>query len=161
MELSFVFFTLPLWYMMHADTWCMLLCAPFQYFLHINPYNRDILDCDHNISWRCRGLNPGPHTCKACALPLSYIPCVFFFCFPFPSDPWIKEDIRMIHIKLILPILGFTIRIALYFSHVHPSFEPGTSRTLMENDKKLNIFYLSFAHHYITIVGQRRLHCQV
>ena len=24
--------------------------------------------------WRCRGLNPGPHTCKACALPLSYIP---------------------------------------------------------------------------------------
>ena len=23
---------------------------------------------------RCRGLNPGPHTCKACALPLSYIP---------------------------------------------------------------------------------------
>ena len=51
--------------------------CPFQYFLHINPYNRDILDCDHNISWRCRGLNPGPHTCKACALPLSYIPCNF------------------------------------------------------------------------------------
>ena len=25
-------------------------------------------------NWRCRGLNPGPHTCKACALPLSYIP---------------------------------------------------------------------------------------
>ena len=25
-------------------------------------------------SWRCRGSNPGPHTCKACALPLSYIP---------------------------------------------------------------------------------------
>ena len=25
--------------------------------------------------WRCRGSNPGPHTCKACALPLSYIPC--------------------------------------------------------------------------------------
>ena len=24
--------------------------------------------------WRCRGSNPGPHTCKACALPLSYIP---------------------------------------------------------------------------------------
>lgn len=24
--------------------------------------------------WRCRGLNSGPHTCKACALPLSYIP---------------------------------------------------------------------------------------
>ncbi len=27
-----------------------------------------------HISWRCWGLNPGPHTCKACALPLSYIP---------------------------------------------------------------------------------------
>lgn len=26
------------------------------------------------LFWRCRGLNPGPHTCKACALPLSYIP---------------------------------------------------------------------------------------
>lgn len=25
-------------------------------------------------SWRCRGLNPGPHTCEARALPLSYIP---------------------------------------------------------------------------------------
>ena len=24
--------------------------------------------------WRCRGLNSGPHTCEACALPLSYIP---------------------------------------------------------------------------------------
>ena len=24
--------------------------------------------------WRCRGSNPGPHTCEACALPLSYIP---------------------------------------------------------------------------------------
>ena len=30
-------------------------------------------------TWRCRGSNPGPHTCKACALPLSYI-------------PWIVED---------------------------------------------------------------------
>ena len=28
--------------------------------------------------WRCRGLNPGPFTCKANALPLSYIPlCIF------------------------------------------------------------------------------------
>ena len=24
--------------------------------------------------WRCRGLNPGPLTCEASALPLSYIP---------------------------------------------------------------------------------------
>ena len=28
--------------------------------------------------WRCQGLNPGPHTCKACALPLSYIPLHFY-----------------------------------------------------------------------------------
>ena len=27
--------------------------------------------------WRCRGLNSGPHTCEACALPLSYIPSDF------------------------------------------------------------------------------------
>ena len=26
------------------------------------------------MPWRCRGSNPGPHTCEACALPLSYIP---------------------------------------------------------------------------------------
>ena len=26
--------------------------------------------------WRCGGSNPGPFTCKANALPLSYIPCV-------------------------------------------------------------------------------------
>ena len=25
-------------------------------------------------NWRCRGSNPGPFTCKANALPLSYIP---------------------------------------------------------------------------------------
>lgn len=25
-------------------------------------------------AWRCRGLNPGPLTCEASALPLSYIP---------------------------------------------------------------------------------------
>ena len=31
-----------------------------------------------SVSWRCRGSNPGPHTCKACALPLSYIPCASF-----------------------------------------------------------------------------------
>ena len=30
--------------------------------------------------WRCRGLNPGPHTCKACALPLSYIPFPQILC---------------------------------------------------------------------------------
>ena len=29
--------------------------------------------------WRCWGSNPGPHTCKACALPLSYIPCLYIY----------------------------------------------------------------------------------
>ena len=28
----------------------------------------------YNLVWRCRGLNPRPFTCKANALPLSYIP---------------------------------------------------------------------------------------
>ena len=44
-------------------------------------YQGNVVVCCHmpNIlhqksSWRCRGLNPGPHTCKACALPLSYTP---------------------------------------------------------------------------------------
>ena len=27
--------------------------------------------------WRCGGLNPGPFTCKANALPLSYIPIYY------------------------------------------------------------------------------------
>ena len=30
--------------------------------------------CNVTKMWRCRGLNPGPFTCKANALPLSYIP---------------------------------------------------------------------------------------
>ena len=29
-----------------------------------------------NFMWRCGGLNPGPFTCKANALPLSYIPFI-------------------------------------------------------------------------------------
>ena len=33
--------------------------------------------------WRCRGSNPGPFTCKANALPLSYIPIWIFFTFLF------------------------------------------------------------------------------
>lgn len=48
---------------------------------HSKPANRRktsaILDIwrQKYVKWRCRGSNPGPHTCKACALPLSYIPC--------------------------------------------------------------------------------------
>lgn len=33
----------------------------------------DCLHADTEI-WRCQGSNPRPHICKACALPLSYIP---------------------------------------------------------------------------------------
>ena len=33
-----------------------------------------IWNLSQKISWRCGGLNPGPFTCKANALPLSYIP---------------------------------------------------------------------------------------
>lgn len=36
-----------------------------------------LLDFNEILSlklWRCRGLNPRPHTCEAYALPLSYIP---------------------------------------------------------------------------------------
>ena len=48
--------------------------------------------------WRCRGSNPGPHTCKACALPLSYIPWHLEIYAPEdprkwqrPDDPCVKE----------------------------------------------------------------------
>ena len=33
--------------------------------------------------WRCRGLNPGPFTCKANALPLRYIP--YYLCCEIPN----------------------------------------------------------------------------
>ena len=49
-------------------------------------------------NWRCRGSNPGPHTCKACALPLSYIPWHLEIHAPEdprkwqrPDDPCVKE----------------------------------------------------------------------
>ena len=41
------------------------------------------LEVEKNNLWRCRGLNPGPFTCKANALPLRYIP--FFL---FASEFW-------------------------------------------------------------------------
>ena len=37
---------------------------------------------EQKVAWRCGGLNPGPFTCKANALPLSYIP-----------QSWISQDL--------------------------------------------------------------------
>ena len=45
--------------------------------------------------WRCWGLNPGPHTCEARALPLSYIPTFSFRMF---------SGSHRIHICLLLMI---------------------------------------------------------
>ena len=43
-----------------------------------NPENCPIVYVQKKMnSWRCRGLNPGPFTCKANALPLSYIPFLY------------------------------------------------------------------------------------
>lgn len=44
-----------------------------KFFQHLNASGAKVSD-NSRTCWRCRGLNPGPHTCKACALPLSYIP---------------------------------------------------------------------------------------
>ena len=48
----------------------------------VHPEKVDVMNLGHKLSemlkknphWRCRGLNPGPFTCKANALPLRYIP---------------------------------------------------------------------------------------
>ena len=45
-----------------------------------------------NEIWRCRGLNPGPFTCKANALPLRYIPFLTF-----TLDTWILIMLRRYH----------------------------------------------------------------
>ena len=43
--------------------------------IHISPsLTLYFVTIEDKSQWRCRGLNPGPHTCEACALPLSYIP---------------------------------------------------------------------------------------
>lgn len=49
----------------------LLICA----FCRCRLSNINIWTCNtKTLEWRCRGLNPGPFTCKANALPLSYIP---------------------------------------------------------------------------------------
>ena len=53
----------------------------------VHPEKVDLMNLGHKLTsemlkknpfWRCRGLNPGPFTCKANALPLRYIP--FWYC---------------------------------------------------------------------------------
>ena len=46
------------------------------------------------MSWRCRDLNPGPLTCEASALPLSYIPYMFVIFFPFFMIPTGKSQFQ-------------------------------------------------------------------
>ena len=56
--------------------------APCQFLI-----KKLLLEKGRQNKWRCRGLNSGPHTCKACALPLSYIPyslLTFALCNFFP-----------------------------------------------------------------------------
>ena len=59
--------------------------------------------------WRCRGSNPGPHTCKACALPLSYTPPGIVYCNT-------TLNVKAVQVwKIILEV---------------PGIEPGASRML-------------------------------
>ena len=57
-------------------------------------------------TWRCRGLNPGPFTCKANALPLRYIPFLFTHarCFEyiksFVNDNHLKSKYIMKRLRL-------------------------------------------------------------
>ena len=64
--------------------------------------------------WRCRGSNPGPFTCKANALPLSYIPftlsCVKFkifnghldFSLPISATSYDADASAKMHYKFML-----------------------------------------------------------
>ena len=62
--------------------------------------------------WRCGGSNPGPFTCKANALPLSYIPCVSdedFICSNIEEDRVGMNNQQKVHVPtggLEPPIFG-------------------------------------------------------
>ena len=62
--------------------------------------------------WRCGGSNPGPFTCKANALPLSYIPCVGdedFICSNIEEDHVGMNNQQKVHVPtggLEPPIFG-------------------------------------------------------
>ena len=62
--------------------------------------------------WRCGGSNPGPFTCKANALPLSYIPCVGdgdFICSNIEEDHVGMNNRQKVHVPtggLEPPIFG-------------------------------------------------------
>ena len=51
----------------------IILMGRAEVWLHVVQIIRGAWKSSKNI-WRCRGLNPGPFTCKANALPLRYIP---------------------------------------------------------------------------------------
>ena len=44
------------------------------HFFHLRRGGETSREENSQLQWRCRGLNPGPFTCKANALPLRYIP---------------------------------------------------------------------------------------
>ena len=50
-------------------------------------------------NWRCGGLNPGPFTCKANALPLSYIPWLWMFSDFCANDFFRKMGLKMIGLR--------------------------------------------------------------
>ena len=70
------------------------------------------------LHWRCRGLNSGPHTCEACALPLSYI----------PLDETLKRDIWA---NICLPLQRSKHDLKTISKHLSPpnvGLEPTTLR---------------------------------
>ena len=48
------------------------------------PFEPPVKSPNRTNAWRWQGSNPGPHTCKACALPVSYTPFLspYSFCSP-------------------------------------------------------------------------------
>ena len=48
------------------------------------PFEPPVKPPNRTNAWRWQGSNPGPHTCKACALPVSYTPFLspYSFCSP-------------------------------------------------------------------------------
>ena len=48
------------------------------------PFESPVKPPNRINAWRWQGSNPGPHTCKACALPVSYTPFLppYIFCSP-------------------------------------------------------------------------------
>ena len=63
------------WSTPHDNLWQVGIRWRRRWLLDVRDDNeRYYSNRDGKRMWRCRGLNPGPLTCKASALPLSYIP---------------------------------------------------------------------------------------